>query len=59
MAIQHNPQMAQYYLHRARCRQLIQNVLGARQDIATALLLDPKQPKVGSSWQAGGCLQSQ
>lgn len=59
MAIEHNPQMAQYYVHRARSRQLIQNIFGARQDVATALILDPKQPKVGSSWWPGGCLQSQ
>lgn len=45
-AIQHNPQSAQYYVHRARCRQLMQNIFGARQDIATALLLNPKQPKL-------------
>lgn len=50
MAIQHNPQSAQYYVHRARCQQLMQNIFGARQDIATALLLNPKQPKVGSCW---------
>ncbi|CAK6433596.1 unnamed protein product [Pipistrellus nathusii] len=46
MAIEHNPQMAQYYVHRARSRQLIQNIFGARQDVATALILDPKQPKL-------------
>ncbi|KAM5329782.1 tetratricopeptide repeat protein 16 [Glossophaga mutica] len=46
MAIQHSPQRAQYYLHRARIRLLMQNVSGARQDVATALLLDPKQPKL-------------
>ncbi|XP_053523619.1 tetratricopeptide repeat protein 16 [Artibeus jamaicensis] len=46
MAIQHSPQRAQYYLHRARIRLLTQNVFGARQDVATALLLDPKQPKL-------------
>ncbi|XP_005881518.1 PREDICTED: tetratricopeptide repeat protein 16 [Myotis brandtii] len=46
LAIQHNPQMAQYYLHRARSRQFIQNIFGARQDVATALILDPKQPKL-------------
>nr|KAF6283189.1 tetratricopeptide repeat domain 16 [Pipistrellus kuhlii] len=46
MAIEHDPQMAQYYVHRARSRQLIQNIFGARQDVATALILDPKQPKL-------------
>lgn len=50
MAIQHNPKRAQYYLHRARSRQLLQNILGARLDVATVLLLNPKQPKVGSCW---------
>ncbi|XP_058380664.1 tetratricopeptide repeat protein 16 [Diceros bicornis minor] len=46
MAIQHNPRRAQYYLHRARSRQLLQNVFGARQDVATVLILNPKQPKL-------------
>ncbi|XP_059957816.1 tetratricopeptide repeat protein 16 [Mesoplodon densirostris] len=46
MAIQHNPQKPQYYLYRARSRQLTQNIFGARQDVATVLLLDPKQPKL-------------
>ncbi|XP_027822219.2 tetratricopeptide repeat protein 16 isoform X1 [Ovis aries] len=46
MAIQHNPQKPQYYLYRARSRQLLQNIFGARQDVATVLLLDPKQPKL-------------
>nr|XP_058928545.1 tetratricopeptide repeat protein 16 [Kogia breviceps] len=46
MAIQHNPQKPEYYLYRARSRQLMQNIFGARQDVATVLLLDPKQPKL-------------
>ncbi|XP_029775358.1 tetratricopeptide repeat protein 16 isoform X3 [Suricata suricatta] len=46
VAIQHSPQRAQYYLHRARSRQFLQNVLGARLDVATVLLLNPKQPKL-------------
>ncbi|XP_032113209.1 tetratricopeptide repeat protein 16 isoform X3 [Sapajus apella] len=45
-AIQHNPQKAQYYLYRAKSRQLLQNIFGARQDVATVLLLNPKQPKL-------------
>ncbi|XP_051691210.2 tetratricopeptide repeat protein 16 isoform X2 [Oryctolagus cuniculus] len=45
-AIQHNPQQAQYYLYRAKSRQLLQDVFGARQDLATALLLNPKLPKL-------------
>ncbi|XP_060056196.1 tetratricopeptide repeat protein 16 isoform X2 [Erinaceus europaeus] len=46
MAIQHNPQKVQYYLYRAKIRQLLQNFFGARQDVATVLLLDPKNPKL-------------
>ncbi|CAI9174849.1 unnamed protein product [Rangifer tarandus platyrhynchus] len=46
IAIQHNPRKPQYYLYRARSRQLMQNISGARQDVATVLLLDPKQPKL-------------
>lgn len=49
-AIRHNPQKPQYYLHRAKCRQFLQNILGARQDVATVLLLNPNYPKVGSCW---------
>ncbi|XP_040591556.1 tetratricopeptide repeat protein 16 isoform X2 [Mesocricetus auratus] len=45
-AIKHNPEKAQYYLHRARSRKLLQNTLGARQDIATVLLLNPNLPKI-------------
>ncbi|XP_045419324.1 tetratricopeptide repeat protein 16 isoform X2 [Lemur catta] len=46
VAIQHNPQKAQYYLYRAKSRQLLQNIFGARQDVATVLLLNPQQPKL-------------
>uniref|UniRef100_A0A8C0CID8 Tetratricopeptide repeat domain 16 n=1 Tax=Balaenoptera musculus TaxID=9771 RepID=A0A8C0CID8_BALMU len=46
VAIQHNPQKPQYYLYRARSRQLMQNIFGACQDVATVLLLDPTQPKL-------------
>ncbi|XP_048668952.1 tetratricopeptide repeat protein 16 isoform X3 [Marmota marmota marmota] len=45
-AIQHNPCKAQYYVYRAKSRQLLQDIFGARQDVATALLLNPKQPKL-------------
>ncbi|XP_037348513.1 tetratricopeptide repeat protein 16 [Talpa occidentalis] len=48
MAIQHNPQKPQYYLYRAKVRHLLQNILGARQDVVTVLLLDPKHPKLPS-----------
>lgn len=47
-AIRHSPQKPQYYLHRAKCRQFLQNTLGARLDVATVLLLNPEYPKVGS-----------
>ncbi|EHB10128.1 Tetratricopeptide repeat protein 16 [Heterocephalus glaber] len=45
-AIQHNPQRAQCYLYRAKNRQTLQDIFGARQDVATVLLLNPKQPKL-------------
>ncbi|XP_012876978.1 PREDICTED: tetratricopeptide repeat protein 16 [Dipodomys ordii] len=46
VAIQHNPKRAQYYLYRAKSRQLLQDNFGARQDIATSLILNPNQPKL-------------
>ncbi|XP_049753070.1 tetratricopeptide repeat protein 16 isoform X2 [Elephas maximus indicus] len=46
MAIQHSPQKARYYLQRAKSRQLLQNFWGARQDVATVLLLEPEQPQL-------------
>ncbi|XP_073909237.1 tetratricopeptide repeat protein 16 isoform X1 [Castor canadensis] len=46
VAIKHNPTRAQYYLYRAKSRQLLQDALGARQDVTTALLLNPNQPKL-------------
>ncbi|KAM6182140.1 tetratricopeptide repeat protein 16 [Erethizon dorsatum] len=45
-AIQHNPWRAQCYLYRAKNRQILQDTFGARQDVATVLLLNPKQPKL-------------
>ncbi|XP_047379802.1 tetratricopeptide repeat protein 16 isoform X3 [Sciurus carolinensis] len=45
-AIQHNPYRAQYYVYRAKSRQFLQDIFGARQDVATVLLLNPKQPKL-------------
>ncbi|KAL1786712.1 tetratricopeptide repeat protein 16 [Sigmodon hispidus] len=45
-AIRHSPEKAEYYLHRAKSRQLLQNLLGARQDVATVLLLNPSYPKI-------------
>uniref|UniRef100_A0A8C5KG70 Tetratricopeptide repeat domain 16 n=1 Tax=Jaculus jaculus TaxID=51337 RepID=A0A8C5KG70_JACJA len=46
VAIKHNPYKIQYYMHRAKSRQLLQDVFGARQDVATVLLLNPKQPEM-------------
>lgn len=46
LAIQHNPEKIQNYLFRAKTRQFLQNTFGARQDVATALLLDPEHPKL-------------
>ncbi|XP_054993587.1 tetratricopeptide repeat protein 16 [Sorex araneus] len=46
MAIHHNPKKVQNYLFRAKTRQFLQNTFGARQDVATALLLNPKHPKL-------------
>ncbi|KAM4877419.1 tetratricopeptide repeat protein 16 isoform 2-T2 [Thomomys bottae] len=48
VAIKHNPKRAQYYLYRAKSRQLLQDQAGARQDIATSLILNPNQPKLFS-----------
>lgn len=48
LAIQHNPRRPQYYMYRAKSRQILQDIFGARQDVATVLLLNPNQPKVGS-----------
>lgn len=47
-AIRHSPQKPQYYLHRAKCRQFLQNTLGARLDVATVLLLNPEYPKMAA-----------
>ncbi|XP_055456243.1 tetratricopeptide repeat protein 16 [Psammomys obesus] len=46
LAIKHDPKKAQYYLHRAKIRQVLQNLMGARQDVATVLLLNPNFPKI-------------
>ncbi|KAM6169979.1 tetratricopeptide repeat protein 16-like [Rhynchocyon petersi] len=46
LAIHHAPHKAQYYLQRAKSRQQLQDFFGARQDVATVLLLEPKQPQL-------------
>ncbi|XP_048204638.1 tetratricopeptide repeat protein 16 [Perognathus longimembris pacificus] len=46
VAIKHNPKKAQYYLYRAKSRQLLQDSSGARQDIVTSMILNPNQPKL-------------
>uniref|UniRef100_A0A286XJ21 Tetratricopeptide repeat domain 16 n=1 Tax=Cavia porcellus TaxID=10141 RepID=A0A286XJ21_CAVPO len=45
-AIWHNPWRAQCYLYRAKNRHILQDTFGARQDVITVLLLNPKQPKL-------------
>ncbi|XP_068925282.1 tetratricopeptide repeat protein 16 [Petaurus breviceps papuanus] len=45
-AIEYNPEKANFYLLRARSRLMLQDVFGARQDVATLLLLNPKHPQL-------------
>ncbi|XP_042334767.1 tetratricopeptide repeat protein 16 [Sceloporus undulatus] len=40
-AIENNPREVKYYLHRAKSRMFLQEVMGTKEDLATALLLDP------------------
>ncbi|XP_063172351.1 tetratricopeptide repeat protein 16 isoform X2 [Candoia aspera] len=40
-AVENNPWEIKYYLHRAKSRMFLQEVLGAKEDIISALLLDP------------------
>ncbi|XP_015744614.2 tetratricopeptide repeat protein 16 [Python bivittatus] len=40
-AVENNPREIKYYLHRAKSRMFLQEVLGAKEDIICALLLDP------------------
>ncbi|KAL8174694.1 UNVERIFIED_CONTAM: hypothetical protein K2H54_051491 [Gekko kuhli] len=40
-AIEHNPLEVQHYLHRCKTRMFLQEAMGAKEDITTALLLDP------------------
>ncbi|XP_036605756.1 tetratricopeptide repeat protein 16 [Trichosurus vulpecula] len=45
-AIEYNPERANLYLLRARSRLMLQDIFGARQDVATLLLLNPKHPQL-------------
>ncbi|KAJ6654631.1 hypothetical protein lerEdw1_006784 [Lerista edwardsae] len=45
-AIQSHPREFKYYLHRAKTRMFLQEVMGAREDISTALLLEPHAEEV-------------
>ncbi|XP_054853246.1 tetratricopeptide repeat protein 16 [Eublepharis macularius] len=40
-AIENNPLELQHYLHRCKTRMLLEEVMGAKEDIVTALLLNP------------------
>ncbi|XP_069465232.1 tetratricopeptide repeat protein 16 [Ambystoma mexicanum] len=40
-AIENQPRLASYYLHRARIRQCLQDQMGAQEDALITLLLDP------------------
>nr|XP_060613664.1 tetratricopeptide repeat protein 16 [Anolis sagrei ordinatus] len=45
-AIENNPRQLKYYLHRAKSRMFLQEVMGAKEDLVTALLLDPAWAEV-------------
>ncbi|XP_038601611.1 tetratricopeptide repeat protein 16 [Tachyglossus aculeatus] len=45
-AIEHSPERAGYYLHRAKTRLMLRDIAGARQDMAIVMLLDPNLPQV-------------
>ncbi|XP_044295909.1 tetratricopeptide repeat protein 16 isoform X1 [Varanus komodoensis] len=47
-AVENNPREIQYYLHRAKSRMFMQEELGAKEDLITALLLDPTRLDVHS-----------
>lgn len=42
LAIDHNPKVSQFYVHRARARYMTHSLKGAQQDVLIALLLNPK-----------------
>ncbi|CAL1536379.1 unnamed protein product [Lymnaea stagnalis] len=45
-AIEFNPSVGQYYVSRARCRYLTENMTGAREDLLLGLWLAPKNEEV-------------
>lgn len=45
-AIEHNPKVGQFYVHRARSRYLMQDVDLARKDLLLSLHLDPDNDEV-------------
>lgn len=51
-AIEHNPKVGQFYVHRARCMHMMQEVDCARQDILISLHLDPKNEEVNSFFKS-------
>ncbi|XP_063000699.1 tetratricopeptide repeat protein 16 [Elgaria multicarinata webbii] len=45
-AVENNPREMKYYLHRAKSRMFLQEMMGAKEDIITALLLNPSSQEV-------------
>nr|XP_025038384.1 tetratricopeptide repeat protein 16 isoform X2 [Pelodiscus sinensis] len=45
-AIESNPRESHYYLHRAKSRLFLQDVMSAKEDVITVLLLDPENEAV-------------
>ncbi|XP_032905251.1 tetratricopeptide repeat protein 16 isoform X2 [Amblyraja radiata] len=45
-AIEGNPYMSQYYLHRAKTREVLMQVTGSQEDAVTSLLLDIKNKQI-------------
>lgn len=46
LALQYNPHVGQYYISRSRARYMLENLVGARQDLLMGLLLDPTNEDV-------------
>lgn len=47
-SIDNNPREYKFYLHRAKTRMYLQEVMGAKEDICTAMLLEPQGKEVHS-----------
>ncbi|XP_078282420.1 tetratricopeptide repeat protein 16-like [Rhinoraja longicauda] len=45
-AIEGNPYMSQYYLHRAKAREVLMQVAGSQEDAVTSLLLDIRNKQI-------------